>query len=338
MSARRRIAGELAVALLIVFGVGSGAMLLAGVAPRDGFAALFDGAFGSPSELSETFVATTALLFPALGIALAFRAGLFNIGAEGQLVLGGLAAGIVGGAFAAPPAPALIVTLLAGTAAGGVWGGIAGFMRARFGANEVIATLMLNVIAALLAGYVVNGPLHAPDANAGETPLLPPAAWLPALVPDTRLTIALPLALAIAAALWVVLRRTVFGFELRAAGEAPQAARRAGIDLPRITLLALTFSGALAGLGGATIVTGVLHRFNTGLSPGYGFVAIAVALVGNLEPLWIVVAAFGFGILQNGALSMQAVAGVPRDVVNVVEGLVIVALAGRRYVAARRTT
>jgi simple sugar transport system permease protein len=290
------------------------------------------------SELAETVVQGTALLFPALGIALAFRAGLFNIGAEGQLVLGGLAAGVVGTFVAAPPLVAALATLVAGLVAGGVWGGIAGVLRARFGANEVIATLMLNVVAALGASYVVNGPLHLPGANAGETPLLARMAWLPTLVPGTRLSVAVIVALVAAAVLWFVFARTVFGYELRAAGEAPEAARRAGIDLARNAFLALMLSGALAGLGGATVVTGVLHRFNTGMSPGYGFVAIAVALVGNIEPLWIVVASFAFGILQNGALSMQAEAGVPRDVVNVIEGLVIIALAGRRYVAARRST
>ena len=236
------------------------------------------------------------------------------------------------------PLLAALATLAAGLVAGGVWGGIAGALRARFGANEVIATLMLNVIAALTASYVVNGPLHLPAANAGETPLLAPTAWLPALVPGTRLSVAVIVALLAAVLLWYVFARTVFGYELRAAGEAPEAARRAGIDLGHTAFLALMLSGALAGLGGATLVTGVLHRFNTGLSPGYGFVAIAVALVGNVEPLWIVVASFAFGILQNGALSMQAEAGVPRDVVNVVEGLVIIALAGRRYVAAKRST
>jgi simple sugar transport system permease protein len=335
---RLRIVRDLGVALVVVFGVGSIAMLVAHVSPVDGFGALFDGAFGTTSEFAETLVSATALLFPALGIALAFRAGLFNIGAEGQLVLGGLAAGIAGVFVPGPPVVSIVVTLLAGAAAGGVWGGIAGFLRARFGANEVIATLMLNVVAALLATYVVDGPLHFPTANEGETPLLAHTAWLPTILADTRLTIAFPLALAFALALRFVFARTVFGFELRAAGEAPEAARRAGIDLRRVALLALTVSGAIAGVGGATLVTGVLHRFNTGLSPGYGFVAIAVALVGNLEPLWIVVAAFAFGILQNGALSMQAEANVPRDVVNVVEGLVIVALAGRRYVASRRST
>jgi general nucleoside transport system permease protein len=335
---RMRAVRDLLVALVIVFGVGSLAMLLARVSPVSGFGALFDGAFGSTSEFAETLVQGTALLFPALGIALAFRAGLFNIGAEGQLVLGGLAAGIVGTLVSGPPLAAGVATLLAGMIAGALWGGIAGILRSRFGANEVIATLMLNVVAALLATYVVNGPLHFPTANAGETPLLAATAWLPTLVPGTRLSVAVLIALLAAFVLWWVFRRTVFGYELRAAGEAPEAARRAGIDLRRISFLALTLSGALAGLGGATLVTGVLHRFNTGLSPGYGFVAIAVALVGNVHPLWIALASFAFGILQNGALSMQAEAGVPRDVVNVVEGLVIIALAGRRYVAARRST
>ncbi len=335
---RGRTARDLLIALVMVFGVGSVAMLLARVSPLDGFGALFDGAFGTKSEFAETLVQATALLFPALGVALAFRAGLFNIGAEGQIILGGLAAGLAGYLIPGPPVLAIAATLVAGALAGGVWGGIAGVLKARFGANEVIATLMLNVIAFLFATYLVNGPLHLPGANEGETPLLARGAWLPTLVPETRLTFAFVIALLLAWGLRELFARTVLGYELRAAGEAPEAARRAGIDLGRIAFLAMALSGAIAGLGGATIVTGVLHRFNTGLSPGYGFVAIAVALVGNLEPLWIAVAAFAFGILQNGALSMQAEANVPRDIVNVVEGLVIIALAGRRYVASRRST
>jgi simple sugar transport system permease protein len=335
---KRRALRDLGIATIVVFGVGSLAMLLAHVSPIAGFGALLDGALGNTSELAETLLQTTALLFPALGIALAFRAGLFNIGAEGQLVLGGLTAGVLGVVLPLP-APILIpLLLLAAAVAGGLWGGIAGFMKARFGANEVIATLMLNVIAGLLALYLVNGPLKEPGASASETALLPHAAWLPTLVPDTRLTISFALAVVLAFVLRWVFARTVFGYELRAAGAAPEAARRAGIDLARMSLVAMSLSGAIAGVGGATIVMGVLHRFNTGLSPGYGFVAIAVALVGNLDPLFIIIAAFAFGILQSGAIAMQAEAGVPRDVIALVEGLVILALAGRRMIAARRST
>jgi simple sugar transport system permease protein len=337
MSVRARLGSlrDLALAAAVVFIVGGVAMLAASVNPFVGFGALLDGALGNRSELGETLIQTTALLFPALGIALAFRAGLFNIGAEGQLVLGGLAAGAVGATLHAPPIVAIAAAIAAGALAGGAWGGLAGFLRARFGANEVIATLMLNVVAGLLAAYLVNGVLRDPSGQASETSLVLPVAQLPVIVPDTRLTIGIVLALVAAAIVRYVLSETVFGYELRATGEAPDAARRAGIDVKRTALVAMAWSGALAGIGGATIVLGVLHRFNTQLSPGYGFVAIAVALVGRLDPFFIAIAAFAFGILQSGAIAMQAEAGVPRDVIGVVEGVVILALAGRRYLAAR---
>ncbi|HYZ15627.1 MAG TPA: ABC transporter permease [Candidatus Acidoferrum sp.] len=334
MRARR----DLVITLMLVFGVGSLAMALANVSPLAGFGALFDGAFGTREEFAETLVQTTNLLFPALGIAVAFRAGLFNIGAEGQLILGGFVAGWLGAQFPLPPVLALPMVLLAGALAGAFWGAIPGFLRARFGANEVIATLMLNVIAVLLATYLVGGPLAQAAGGAQETGPLPHAAQLPDLVPDSRLTWAFIIALALAALLRWVLAATVFGYELRAAGEAPEAALRAGIDLRRSALVAMTLSGAIAGLGGATIVAGMLHRFNIGLSPGYGFIGIAVALVGNLDPLWIVVASLAFGMLQSGGIAMQAEAGVPREVVSLIEGLVILALAGRRIVARGRTT
>jgi len=332
-----RAARDVGVVLVLVFGVGSIAMLLAHVSPVVGFGALFDGAFGTRSELAETLVQTTSLLFPALGIAVAFRAGLFNIGAEGQLILGGFAAGWLGAQFPLPGYLAVPMVLLAGALAGGAWGAIPGFLRARFGANEVIATLMLNVVAVLLTTYLVTGPLQQGGGGAAETSGLPKAAQLPDLIADSRLTWAFVIALVLAFVLRWVLQRTVFGYELRAAGEAPEAAKRAGIDLGRTALVAMALSGAIAGLGGATIVAGVLHRFNTGLSPGYGFIAIAVALVGNLDPLWIVVAAFAFGVLQSGGIAMQAEAGVPREVVSLITGLVIIALAGRRVVASRRS-
>ncbi|HEY0798011.1 MAG TPA: hypothetical protein VGD50_02620, partial [Candidatus Baltobacteraceae bacterium] len=222
-----------------------------------------------------------------------------------------------------------------GAIGGGLWGAIAGFLRARFGANEVIATLMLNILAVLLTTYLISGPLAAPGEASAQTATIARSAWLPILLPESRLTIALLIALALAVGLRYFFAQTVFGYELRAAGEAPEAARRAGIDLKKTALLAMTISGAIAGLGGATIVDGVLHRFNAQLSPGYGFIAIAVALVGNLDPLWIVVASFVFGILQSGALTMQALAHVPKDVVTFIEGLAIVALAARRYLAGR---
>jgi general nucleoside transport system permease protein len=332
---RTRAFRDVVVVIVLVFGVGSIAMLLAHVSPFDGFYALFDGAFGTKGEIAETLVQTTNLLFPALGVALAFRAGLFNIGAEGQLIIGGFLAGWLGAQFPLPGYLAVPMVLLAGAVGGGAWGAVAGVLRARFGANEVISTLMLNVIAVLLTTYLVTGPLQQGAAGASETGPLPKPAQLLHLF-GTQLTWSFVLAVVLAVVLYWLLQRTVFGYELRAAGDAPEAAKRAGIDLGRTALIAMTLSGAIAGVGGAAIVAGVLHRFNTGLSPGYGFIAIAVALVGNLNPLWIIVASFAFGVLASGAIGMQTEAQVPREVISLIIGLVIIALAGRRVLASRR--
>lgn len=320
-------------ALALAFALAAIAMLVAGVSPIDGFWALFVGALGGRQQIAETLVQTTALLFPALGITLAFRAGLFNIGAEGQLIVGGLFAGVIGAAISPPEYIAIPLLLAAGCVGGALWGGLAGWLRARFHASEIISTLMLNFIALALANYLVSGPLKS--SAGAETAMLAGGSWLPLLIANTRLSIALVLAILTALLLRFVLTRTVFGFELRAAGQAPEAARRNGVNMPRITLLAMSFSGAIAGLGGATLVTGVLHRFNTQLSPGYGYTAIAVALVGDLNPLWVCVAAFGFGILESGGLAMQALADVPKDAIHVIEGLIILVLAARRFVATR---
>jgi len=323
-------------AVLLILVLMSAAMLVAGSDPVEGFSALLTGSLGGVSQLGETLVATTALLFPALGITLAFRAGLFNIGAEGQLLVGALCAGAAGASLThVPSAIAAVVLLALGALGGGVWGAIAGWMKARFGANEVIATLMLNFVAASLALTLLDGPLRGPEATGAETAWLPQSLWLPTLLPHSRLSIALLIALAFAVVLQWVLTRTVFGYDLRAVGEAPEAARRSGIDVSRLTWIALALSGAISGVGGAAIVTGELHRFNTQLSPGYGFTAIAVALVGELNPLWVCLSAFGFGILESGGLAMQASAQVPKDAIHVIEGLIILVLAARRYVATR---
>ncbi len=322
-------------AIALVLGLMSLAMLIAGTSPLEGFGALIAGSLGGRNEIGETLVATSALLFPALGICLAFRGGLFNIGAEGQLLMGAMTAGVVGAWLHVPGPIGIAVLLLFGAIGGGIWGGIAGFMKARFGANEIISTLMLNFVAASVALTVVSGPLRGPLATGAETAWLDPMYWLPTLLPDTRLSIGLLIALVVAVVLWYVLNKTVFGYDLRAAGDAPEAARRSGINIPRLTWITLAISGAISGIGGATIVTGELHRFNTQLSPGYGFTAIAVALVGDLKPLWICVAALGFGILESGGLAMQASAQVPKDTIHVIEGLIILVLAARRYVTTR---
>lgn len=330
----RLFAGPLG-AFLIAVALATLAMVVAGVSPVDGFAALLGGSLGGPHQIAETLVQTTSLLFPALGVTLAFRAGLFNIGAEGQLLLGGLFAGALGARLNLPAVIEIPILLLAGLLGGGAWGALAGWMKARLHANEIISTLMLNFVALSLTNYLVSGPLRSSVAGGAELAPVRQGGILPVLLPDTRLTVALLLAIALAIVLRFVLKQTVFGYNLRALGEAPEAARRNGVRVAGMTLNAMALSGAIAGLGGATIVMGVLHRFNAQLSPGYGYTAIAVALVGDLDPLWVCVAALGFGILEAGGLAMQARAQVPKDAIHVIEGLIILVLAARRYIATR---
>jgi len=321
----RRFASSL-VAIALALGAAAVIMLAFHANPLAAYGALLSGALGTRQGFAETLVQMTAFLFAGLGVALAFRAGLFNIGAEGQLTVGALATAVVAAGLHLPRPIELPLCLLAGALAGGAWAAIAGLLRARFGASEVITTIMLNYIAFLGANYLVSGPLQG-NVAAPETALISPTAMLAPIVPETRLTAAFPLAIVIALALAWWLRRTVAGYELRAVGRSERAARYAGIDVRRTIVQAMAMSGGLAGLAGATEVLGLFHRFNVQLSPGYGFTSIAVALIGGSDPLGVIFSSFFFGLMQNGALSMQALAGVPKDLVSIVEGLVILFVA-----------
>ena len=324
-----RSAGFL-IALALALAAACLVMLASRLNPLAAFGALLDGALGSQQGIAETLAQTTTLLFAGLGVSVALRAGLFNIGAEGQLIIGGLCAAIAGAYVDLPWPLEIPLCLAAGAAGGGLLAAFAGWLRARFGASEVISTIMLNYIAIAVANYLVNGPLRGSSAIP-ETAAIVPSAILPPLIPDTRLTAAFPLALlaAIAVAWW--LQRTVSGYELRTAGKSERAARYAGIDVGRTIVRAMLLSGALAGLGGATEVMGLIHRFNAELSPGFGFTSIAVALLAGASPLANIATSLLFGILQNGALAMQALAGVPKEIVALVQGFVILFVAANWF-------
>jgi general nucleoside transport system permease protein len=311
---------------LLAVVIGSLLIVIAKGNPIDAYGALLQGALGSVPGVAETLAQTTVFLFAGLGVAVAFRAGLFNIGAEGQLVVGALCSALAGAAFHLAAPVEVPLCLAAGACGGAAWGLIAGWLKARFGASEVITTIMLNYIAFLGANYLVTGPLRGSPV-APETAEIAPTAVLHPILPSTRLTAAFPLAVLVAVALWWWLKVAVGGFELRAVGRSERAARYAGIRIPAVIMQTMALSGALAGLGGATEVLGLLHRFNAQLSPGYGFTSIAVALLAQSNPLAVIPAAFFFGVLQNGALSMQALAGVPKDLVSVISGLVILFVA-----------
>jgi simple sugar transport system permease protein len=288
--------------------------------------ALWQGAFGSPyAVLSATLVRATPLLFVGLAVGVAFRAGVLNIGAEGQLLAGAAAAVAVGLSVGGlSSVVALPLVLAAGACAGAAWAGLAGWLKLRFGVLEVISTLMLNFVAMYLVSWLVRGPLQEPTGIYPQTVELGEAVRLPMLIAGHRVHAGLVLAVGLAVAGWWVLTRTAAGFRVRAVGAGPSAARSAGrIDPARTSAAVFAISGALAGLGGASEATGVTYALYEGLSPGYGYSAIAVALLARLHPLVIIGTAVLFGALEAGAAAMQRDAMVPSVLAAVIEALVV---------------
>ncbi len=322
-------------AVLTALIVNAGVIALSGGSPWLAYRGLWEGAFGSLPALAETAVWATPYIFAGLAVALAFKGGLFNIGAEGQLALGAMLAAWIG--FALPAAlggelPAWIhlpLVLAGGALAGGVWAAIPGWLKARTGAHEVLNTLMLNYIALLTVSYMLNGPLKDPNPLnvLARTPLIAKSAWLPALFSGYRLHWGLGLALLAAVGVWWLLWHTPLGFEIRTAGANPDAARYAGINYRRVVVLTMSLSGCLAGLAGAVEVSGLNHRHDLGFSLGYGFDAIAIALLGRNHPLGVVLAAFLFGALRNGASRMQFFTQIPVDIISVIQAFVLLFVA-----------
>lgn len=291
--------------------------------------ALVRGALGSSDAItSATLVRATPLLCTGLAVAIAFRAGVFNVGAEGQLLVGAAAATAVGMQVGQwPRALAVASVLLAGAGAGAGLGAIAAVLRTRFHVLEVISTILLNFVALHLVGYLVRGPLQEPMHIYPQSPELPLAARLPALWDGTRLHAGFVIAVLLAMALWWMLRATEWGFRLRATGSGADAARSAGlIDVRAVAARALIVSGAIAGLGGAIEVSGVTRALYDNLSPGYGYTGIAVALLARLNPLAVLASGAVFGALEAGSTAMQRDAGVPSTVVSILEATMILGL------------
>jgi len=306
-------------------------VLLAGANPIVAFAALGDGAFGSLQGLSETGVKACPLLIAGLSVAMAFRAGIWNIGAEGQLLLGAVVMAWLGAYPWVTGWVGLPVALAGAAIAGGLWALIAGVLKVTRNVNEVISTIMLNFIAVGLVSYLVHGPLMESAGRYPQSEAIVDAMRLARIVPALRLHAGVPFAIVIAALCNVLLFRTVIGYQLQAVGGNAEAARLAGIRPERCILLTLMISGALAGLGGAIEVSGTTYRLYERFSPGYGFTAIAVALLGRLHPLGVIFAALLFGALDAGSNSMQRVAGVSSVLVDVMQAVVILCLvAGER--------
>lgn len=323
--------------------VGGVIVMLAGVSLADTLAAyraLLIGSVGSIKALSETLTATTPLILTGLAVAIAFRAGLFNIGAEGQLLVGGMTAVLAGFTFTGLPwVIHLPLAVLAGVIGGAIWGFIPGFLKARTGAHEVIVTIMLNFIALRLVDFLLKTDLFQREGrNDPISKFVEPSAQLPLLLgwldPAYRVHLGLILALIAAALINWLLFRTTTGFEFRAVGANPSAARYAGMSVTRVYILVMVIAGSLAGLAGSSQVLGVLDRASPGFSASLGFDGIAVALLGRSNPWGVVAAAVLFGGLRAGGQQMQATVGVGIDLIAVIQALIIIFVAAPPLVSA----
>lgn len=312
------------------------------------YSALFTGSIGNPARIADAISSGDALeirrafnpifeslnksvpyIFAGLAVALGFRAGLFNIGAEGQLFMGAVFAVTAG--FALTGLPAIIhipLALLAGALGGALWGFIPGLLKAKTGGHEVINTIMMNYIAFRLSEYLLRGPLQRPDTFNPVSPFIQDSAKLPRFFGDPiRFHLGFFIALAVAWLVYWLLFKTKWGFDLRTVGANPNAARYAGMNIVVVTIAAMSISGALAGLAGTNEVLGLNYNLAVAFSSGYGFDSIALALLGKSHPLGVVLAALLFGTLRNGALQMQVSAGIPIDIISVMQAMILAFIA-----------
>ena len=318
------------VALLVALVVGDLLILSFGQSPAAVYRLLLEGTWGNPYGIGQVLYKATTLTFTGLAVAVGIRAGLFNIGAEGQLAAGGFAAAVVG--LMVPAAmPAILAAVrctLGAAVGGGVVGAVPGVLRARFGAHEVITTIMLNFVVLALLGWIVSARLHVPESlhtpeiRSGAVPRL---SDIFPVFHGSAANLTLLLALLVAAGVGWYLFRTKRGYELRAVGLQPDAAEYGGVEVGSVRWRALTLSGALAGLGGVNFVLGYKHYYEDGFAAGSGFLGIAVALVGRNNPFGVVVAALLFATLSQGGLAVNAL--VPKQMVEVLQAVVILAVA-----------
>ncbi|MFQ5911893.1 MAG: ABC transporter permease [Nitrospinota bacterium] len=325
-------------AVLAAFAVSAGFILLIGRNPATAFQALVLGAFGSKNSLAEMVVKTSPLLLVGLGIAFAFRGRVWNIGAEGQLFVGALAStAYMLQAPATLPKPLMLTSaLLAGFLGGAIFSAIPAILRAFFGINEIIVTILLNYVAIYGTSYFIHGPMRTTEGPLPLTDIVPDSAVMPILVPDTRLHAGILIGVGLAFVVHLLLWRTSYGYEVRVVGANPDAAAYAGIPVARSILLAMVVSGGLAGMAGMVEVSAIHRRLLDGISPGYGFMGIVVALLGKLNPIATIFASLLFAGLLVGADSMQRAADIPVTMVYVIQGLVVLMVLGTDYFLQRR--
>ena len=301
-------------------------VIIVGVSPLDAFASLYEGAFGNRESALETLVQATPLILTGLCAAIAFRAGVWNIGGQGQFIAGAIGTWWVYDTFSGLPAPVLFVAMFCGAAVfGAVWATVASVLLVRYGTNEILTTVMLNFVIDSGLSWLLSGPWQANNTPYSQTERMVESSFLPRFFDDSRLHLGFALALVMAAVVHFLVRRTTLGFELRAIGVNKQAASYKGVSVGAAIIAVMAISGALAGLAGAGELLGLHHRINFEFGgQAVGFTGIIVALVARLHPAGVIVVAIAFAGLLNGATQMQVGTGIPAALVDVIEGVALV--------------
>lgn len=325
-----RTAVYLVIAILLAFVVAGLLIEAIGVNPFQAYRALFEGSFGSTYRFAETLLRTTPLLLIGLGVALGYQTGMFNMGGEGQFIMGMLGASLVllyvhAGIFTVP------LAMLVSIVFGGIYCGFPGAMKAKFGISESIINIMLNYIASLWLSRLLNSVLKDPDGYMPQTAMFDSETFLPLLISNTRLHIGFIFAIVLAVIFYIVIYHTPTGYKFRAIGSNKEAARYAGFRVSRYQIMAMVIAGAMAGLSGCIELTGIHHRLMEGISANFGWDAIPVALIGKLNPIGIIFSSLLFAALKVGSNAMQTQLGVPNNLSSVMQGLVILFALGSNF-------
>jgi len=317
---------SIVVAIIVSLAVTAVVITLSGEDARVVLFAIAKGSFGSLNAVIDTFIKATPIMLTGLATIVAFRAKVWNIGQEGQLYGGALAATFVVLTFPNLQLPAYIyipVLLAASMIGGAIWGGIPGYLRSRFNVNEIIITVMLNYVMQYLTTFLLNGAWQEPGSYYYNTIKFPETTWLPLLF-GTRLHLGFVLAVLAAGVVFFLMWKMKLGFEIRATGDNPTASRYKGINIKRISLVVMLISGAISGFAGGIEILGIHHKLIFGFSSGFGFTGILIALLGRMHPIGVILASIFFGALHNGASAMQIYSDVPRSLVNLIMGLIII--------------
>ncbi len=319
-------------ALLIALLIGALLFIIAKGNPFTAYSVMFTRPFTSLFGVTEILVRAAPLMLVGLGIAIAFRSGILNIGGEGQILIGAITGAVVALAFPGLPKIILLpMVFIASFLGGALWGGIAGWMRSYLNVNEILSTVMLNYIAMQVYMFLIRGPLIDPKevsygTGVPQTAVFSKNAWLAKLIPGTRLHSGIIIAIVLAVAVYILLWKTTIGYRMRAVGIEPKAAKTAGMNVKVYLLLAMLLSGGFAGMAGAVEITGIHHRALESISAGYGFSGIVVALFGGLHPLGIIPSSIVFGLLIVGSDMMQRAVNVPASIILSIQGLIILAI------------